>query len=158
MAQERPRLVRVRQGRMIGGVATGLARHLNLDVTLVRLALVALGFVNGIGLLVYLVLWIIMPDEEMASSEPGESLRANVDEIASQAQSVGQRVGDGLRTEGGSRQGQVIIGVALMGLGALFMAQQLGLFSLVQGLGQLLWPAVLIAIGVVLLTRRAREE
>jgi phage shock protein C len=152
------RLVRVREGRVVGGVATGLARHLRLDVTLVRLAFVALTFINGIGVLIYLVLWIIMPDEEMAGRDPSDSIRANVEDIAAQAQRAGQQVGDSLRGEGGNRQVQLFIGVALVGLGALFMAQQIGLLSFVGGLGNLLWPLVLIVIGAVLLTRRAREE
>jgi phage shock protein C len=156
MAQNEQRLVRVRQGRMIGGVATGLARHLNLDVTLVRLAFVALAFAKGIGLLVYLVMWIIMPDEEMAGGDVSDSLRANVDEIAGQAQRVGQQVGDSLRN-GGNRRVQMYIGIGLMGVGVLFMLQQIGLLS-IGGLGGLLWPVILIVIGVALLSRRSRGE
>lgn len=158
MAQQGPRLVRVRQGRMIGGVATGLARHLNLDVTLVRLALVALAFINGLGVLIYLVLWIIMPDEEMTGMDTADAVRANVEDIAGQAQRAGQKMGESLRGNGGNQQVQIVIGVGLMGLGALFMAQQLGLLSLVHGLGNLLWPLVLVAIGIALLTRRTRGE
>jgi phage shock protein C len=156
MAQNEQRLVRVRQGRMIGGVATGLARHLNLDVTLVRLAFVALAFAKGIGLLVYLVMWIIMPDEEMAGGDVSDSLRANVDEIAGQAQRVGQQVGDSLRN-GSNRRVQMYIGIGLMGVGVLFMLQQIGLLS-IGGLGGLLWPVILIVIGVALLSRRSRGE
>lgn len=156
MSQQEPRLVRVRQGRMIGGVATGLARHLNLDVTLVRLAFVALTFVNGIGLLVYLVMWIIMPDEERIGYDTGDSVRANVDEIAGQAQRLGQQMGDSLRN-GGNKQVQIAVGIGLMGLGMLFMAQQIGLLSL-RGLGSFFWPVILIVIGVGLLSRRTRGE
>lgn len=157
MAQEN-RLVRVHEGRVVGGVATGLARHLKLDVTLVRLAFVALTFINGIGVLIYLVLWIIMPDEEMVGGDTSDSIRANVEDIASQAQRAGRQVGDSLRGEGGNTQVQLFIGVALVGLGVLFMAQQIGLLSFVGGLGQLLWPLVLIGIGAILLSRRTKGE
>ena len=155
---QRDRLVRVHQGRMIGGVATGLAQNLNIDVTLVRLAFVALAFLKGLGILIYLVLWIIMPDEEMNEGDPGDSLRANVEDIAGQAQRAGQRVGESLRGNGGNRQVQVLVGVGLMGLGVLFMAQQIGLLAIVGGLSGFLWPVVLIAIGVALMARRTKGE
>jgi phage shock protein C len=52
------RLYRSRSEKMIGGVAGGLAEYLDVDVSLVRFALL-----GGGGLLAYIVLWIIMPVE-----------------------------------------------------------------------------------------------
>jgi phage shock protein PspC (stress-responsive transcriptional regulator) len=49
--------------RMVAGVASGLARYLGLDVLLVRIALVVLCFVGGIGLPLYLAGWLLIPDE-----------------------------------------------------------------------------------------------
>lgn len=47
--------------RTIGGVAAGLAHYIGVDVSLVRLAFVALTLFGGSGPLLYLVAWIIMP-------------------------------------------------------------------------------------------------
>jgi phage shock protein PspC (stress-responsive transcriptional regulator) len=49
--------------RMLAGVASGLARYLGLDVLPVRIALVVLCFVGGIGLPLYLAGWLLIPDE-----------------------------------------------------------------------------------------------
>lgn len=57
------RLVRPMSGRMIAGVCAGIARYLNVDPTLVRLLWVLLGLHFGNGILLYLLAWIIMPDE-----------------------------------------------------------------------------------------------
>ncbi len=48
---------------MLGGVASGLADYFSLDPTIVRLLFVLIGFVSGgfPAVLVYLVLWAIMP-------------------------------------------------------------------------------------------------
>ncbi len=48
---------------MLGGVASGLAEYFSLDPTIVRLLFVLIGFVSGgfPAVLVYLVLWAIMP-------------------------------------------------------------------------------------------------
>ena len=155
MAQGESKLVRVREGRMIGGVATGLARRLNIDVTLVRLALVAMAFAQGLGVLVYFVLWIIMPDEEMADGDSSDSLRANVDDISQQAQRAGQQIGESLR---GGGQLRAIFGIGLIALGALVAARQLGLLFFIPDFGRVLWPLVLIVIGIAVLARRTRGE
>lgn len=55
------RLTRSRTQRMIGGVCGGLAEYFNVDPTLVRLLFVAMAILGGHGVLVYLILWIVMP-------------------------------------------------------------------------------------------------
>lgn len=57
---------RARQGSWIGGVASGLAKRFGLPVVAVRLAFV-LGTLLGFwGLVVYVALWVIMPQEPLA--------------------------------------------------------------------------------------------
>jgi len=60
-------LVRPRLGRMIGGVCQGLANQYGWDVAWVRVLAVVTGFFGGgIGGLVYIVLWVVTPDEPLA--------------------------------------------------------------------------------------------
>lgn len=64
-------LTRIRDGRMFLGVAGGVANYLNIDPVFVRLAFVLLGFAKGIGLLIYLVLALVMREENVpAKVEP----------------------------------------------------------------------------------------
>ncbi len=58
-----PPLRRVREGAMIAGVCGGLARWLGWDPTIVRLLYVLLSIASAAfpGVLVYLLLWLIMP-------------------------------------------------------------------------------------------------
>jgi phage shock protein C len=59
----RQRLLRPRFGRKIAGVCMGLAEYFDIDVTLVRVvALIAL-FMSGIGIIGYIIAWIVIPDE-----------------------------------------------------------------------------------------------
>ena len=46
---------------VIGGVASGLAHFFDIDVVLVRLVLVILGFIGGFGIVLYIILWIALP-------------------------------------------------------------------------------------------------
>lgn len=59
---EGKRLTRSTDDRMIAGVAAGIAEYLNLDPTLVRLIFVLLFFMGGNGVLIYLILWLVMPE------------------------------------------------------------------------------------------------
>ncbi|GAB4510947.1 MAG: hypothetical protein OHK0046_08380 [Anaerolineae bacterium] len=57
------RLTRSTTEKMLGGVCGGLAAYFRIDPTIVRLVFVALALAGGPGLLLYIVLWLIMPQE-----------------------------------------------------------------------------------------------
>lgn len=57
------KLYRSRTNRMIAGVCGGLAEHFNIDPTWVRLIFVLLFFLGGSALLIYLIMWLIVPLE-----------------------------------------------------------------------------------------------
>jgi phage shock protein C len=66
MSMNEKRLVRVEEGRMIAGVCTGLAAYLGVDATVIRLIFALLAVFGGGGLLIYIILWLIMPMETPA--------------------------------------------------------------------------------------------
>lgn len=57
------RLYRSRRDRMIGGVAGGLAEYLGTDPTVIRLAFGLSILLGGAGILAYLIMWIVIPEE-----------------------------------------------------------------------------------------------
>jgi phage shock protein C len=86
------RLVRSRNDRMIAGVAGGLAATFNIDPLLVRIVLLALAFLNGFGIMLYLALWLLVPNEDSVAVDAREQVRENVGEMQSAAESMVQRV------------------------------------------------------------------
>ncbi len=67
----RARLVRPRGDRKIAGVCSGFAEYFDIDVTLVRLLWVIVSFFPpSIGILGYLVAWIVMPEEPLMLPAP----------------------------------------------------------------------------------------
>jgi phage shock protein PspC (stress-responsive transcriptional regulator) len=53
---------RLRQGRRIAGVCAGLAEEFGISVTILRLAFLLGTLIGGgMGLVIYLVLWVVMP-------------------------------------------------------------------------------------------------
>lgn len=65
-------LTRSRSDRMIAGVCGGLARYFNIDPVIVRLAFVLAVFAGGMSPLIYVVLWIVMPEE--GAAQPAQAL------------------------------------------------------------------------------------
>jgi phage shock protein PspC (stress-responsive transcriptional regulator) len=68
------RLYRSRGDRVIAGVCGGLARYLNIDPVIVRVAAVALIFAGGAGLLLYAAAFLLVPNEGEGGG-PGETPR-----------------------------------------------------------------------------------
>ncbi|MET0903466.1 MAG: PspC domain-containing protein [Acidimicrobiales bacterium] len=65
-----PGLARSGENRIVAGVAGGVGRYVGVDPTAVRLALVVLTFTNGIGAILYLAGWALLPDDDPGASPP----------------------------------------------------------------------------------------
>jgi phage shock protein C len=68
-------LQRPRDGRMLAGVAAGLADYLGVDATVVRIVLVVLTLFGGAALPLYLAGWLLIPEEGSEQSIAAEALR-----------------------------------------------------------------------------------
>ena len=67
------RLYRTREGRVVAGVCAGLAAYFGIDPTLVRLAFALFTIFGGAGVLLYLVAWIVIPEDDGDGSSIAES-------------------------------------------------------------------------------------
>jgi len=62
------KLYRSRTNRIFGGVAAGLGDYLNIDPIIIRVLFVGSVFLSGIGILLYIILWIVVPEENIFAS------------------------------------------------------------------------------------------
>ena len=135
--------------RIIGGVCSGLAAGFHIDPLWVRLAFVLLAFVQGVGLFIYIVLWLVMP-ERVEGAVP----RSGFEAVAADVRRVGSEVRSQFEMGAGapipeSRTGQsVALGLVLVLVGITLLAANTGLVT-----WTIVWPAAVIIIGVVLLIR-----
>jgi phage shock protein C len=67
MAQTR-KLYGSRTNRKPAGVCGGLAQHFNTDATLIRVLFVVLALLGGPGIVIYLVMWIVVPEEPLGAA------------------------------------------------------------------------------------------
>ncbi|MEV0369992.1 PspC domain-containing protein [Streptomyces sp. NPDC050636] len=128
------KLYRSADGRLLGGVARGLAGHLGLPVSWVRIVFVALFMAEGMGALLYAAFWFFVP---LGVGGVEARRRAPTDD----KRRLLHRKPD---------KGQVFALIALL-IGASIVASR---FQLGQANGYL-WPVLLIAAGVALVWRQA---
>ena len=131
------KLVRSEEKRVIGGVCAGLAQYFGVDPVLVRLIFAALALVQGVGVIAYLIIWLVVPAESNRDLSGEEAIRANMADMRVRADQLVGRLGEG-------QQGTIFIAILLITLGAIFL---LGQFVPMH----ILWPLVLIALGGYLL-------
>jgi signal transduction histidine kinase/phage shock protein PspC (stress-responsive transcriptional regulator) len=136
-ADDKPRATRVAEGAWLGGVCTGLARHLGWPLLAVRIAFVALATFQFIGVIAYGALWLLLPPESTVKAPGLES--------ASRA---------GMRDPGRPKRrvdwGMLLALVAL-GVGLLLIVQNTGM-----GISsQLFWPVAFACAGAALVWRQA---
>ena len=61
---------------MLAGVAAGVARYFDIDVTVVRIVFAVLAVVGGAGLPLYLAGWLLIPDEDAEQSIAGAFIQS----------------------------------------------------------------------------------
>jgi phage shock protein C len=152
------KLYRSRTDTMIGGVCGGLARYLRIDATLVRLFFILLAFGgSGIGVFIYLLLWIIVPLEgQKRDATLQDNVRTGSEEIAEHARQMGDELRSIVRNP--NPQAGLLIGAALIVLGIIFLLQNLELPWLNWLNFDVIWPILLVLGGIALLIRHWRGE
>jgi len=145
------KLYRSRRARVFGGVAGGLGDYFSLDPILVRIIFVIITFATGVGILLYIILWIVIPEEpfeiaykintETAGTGTAENTSSNLPPFE-QFQTQPQR-----------SKGSIIAGVILIGIGLVFFADR---FIPTFRFGDI-FPIVLVLIGVALIWNSVKK-
>jgi phage shock protein C len=138
------KLHRIRSEAMLGGVCAGLAHYFNIDVTIVRLIFILLVVLPGIGVLLYFILWFLLPSEEDAASDWGYT----ADEIGMRGRRFGREVSDVFVKRRENTIRLAGIALILLGLVALVRIFIPGVFFWIDRISG---PLVLILIGGTLL-------
>jgi phage shock protein C len=148
------RLTRSRTDTILGGVAAGLAEYLNADPALVRIAwAILVPLTSGAALLAYIVGWIVMPQgPEPVRPERDDGGTTGTGDTEGTEGTVTSGTLDE-RSVGGDGRAGIAVGVGLVLLGAWFLAREY-LPAINWGL---IWPLLLIGIGVIVLVNAARR-
>ncbi len=158
------KLYRSRKRRVIGGVAAGLGEYFNLDPILVRVILIIISLINGIGIILYIILWIIIPEEpwEMAYDfgNKGATATGSVKDKSDDSKNPETNTADvnfeDLNTKTDQKKsntGRTVFGIILIGAGLLFLVDNIfPYFDFEDFL-----PLALIAGGIALIINSIRK-
>ena len=168
--QATPQTFRRGKDRILGGVCSGLAEGLRIDPLWVRLGFVLLAFLQGVGLLIYIVLWLVMPEQVEGQGDT----RSGVDSMSADL----KRIGAELKSQFGgtpkpaatqeqpdpsagtstssnappappsTARTSIGLGIVLVVIGLILLGANIGLVQ-----WSVIWPSVLIILGVLLLAR-----
>ncbi|MEV4501441.1 PspC domain-containing protein [Streptomyces klenkii] len=132
------KLYRSAEGRMFGGVARGLAGHLGLPVSWVRLVFVALLLAQGMGAVLYAVFWFVVPlgvgGVEAPRPVPAETAPDGRRRLLARKPDRGQ-----------------VVALAALVIGAAIFVDNLHLGRA----NAYIWPLLLVGAGVALVWRQA---
>jgi phage shock protein PspC (stress-responsive transcriptional regulator) len=177
------RLYRSRDDRMIAGVAGGVADYFQLDPSLVRIVWALLAFAGGFGILLYIVMAIVVPEEDFgpdpwtagpagpagppgagpgsatpgagpAASAPGSTGPAPDWQAQRAAERDARRAARRARRDDGGRTASLVIGGLLLLAGVGFLVREL----IPQISFDLFWPFLLVILGVVVLASAFRGD
>jgi phage shock protein C len=142
------RLYRSIDNRMIGGVCGGLGVYLNVDPIFIRLLFILLLFGSDFGFILYILLWILIPEEGKAYGFKEESLGERVKSMGNDIQQAVTQP---------HPQAGIILGIGLIIIGGFLFIDQMN-FSWLRWMDfDVLWPLLLIIGGFVLLFRKRQE-
>ncbi|MFA3781443.1 PspC domain-containing protein [Melioribacteraceae bacterium 4301-Me] len=142
----RDKLYRSRKFRVLGGVCGGLAEYLNLDPVLVRVLFVIIALINGLGILLYIILWIVLPEEsfEKAYGIKQDQTQNNLNKENSPTIDKFQNRGSG----------RIVFGVLLISIGLLFFVNNVFPYINFEDI----FPLILIVIGIALIYNSFRNS
>ena len=152
MTQEK-KLYRSISDKKIAGIAGGLAEHFNIDPVIIRIAFVLAFLCGGGGLLIYIILWIAIPEqsrftinkEEQAEPIHSEPSNNNTTNMENQFETKKERK---------NFHGNLTGGLILITLGILFLIDR---FVPCVNFGDL-WPVILIVVGITMLIRNMGKK
>jgi len=153
---EQSRLYRSQKNTVIGGVCGGLGEYLNTDPILFRVLFAVAFLVGGTGLLAYIILWIVIPIEEI----PNISQRDSYDKSSNSINMEEENNNSETQPENMEQQkkqqkndGNLWGGLILITLGAIFLIDR---FVPRIDFGDL-WPLILIVVGVILISKNYQQ-
>jgi phage shock protein C len=145
------RLYRSKENKVIGGVCGGIGDYFDLDPVWVRLVFVLLIFAEGIGLLAYLIAWIMIPSNPEQKDTKRTKAEEVADKVVSKVEKVTPKVVAKLeKATPDNSHATFIIGIIIVLIGLAFLLHNMfKWFSF-----HYIWPMAIIVLGIYLVVKK----
>lgn len=145
------RLYRSTTSRVFGGVAGGIAEYFNMDPVIIRIIFVLAAIFGGGGVLIYLVLWIAVPERPYTSTMFNMGTPPEPDQPVEEPFKAEPYQNTDLTAR--RHTGSMIGGIILISIGVLFLASRV----IPNVFFRDLWPFVLVVAGIVLIVNSMNQ-
>jgi len=145
--QEYKKINRSETDKIIGGVAGGLGEFFDIDPAIFRLLFILATVFGGSGVIVYIVLWLIIPSASSTKSFSEESIRDNADEMQEKAREFAAHI----TKQQKNKKHSWGWGWLFIIIGILVLFSNFGLLEIIRF--DKLWPLAIIFIGIAILVR-----
>jgi phage shock protein C len=88
MATAKKKLYRSETNKVLAGVCGGLGEYFDIDPTLVRIAFIVLTVLTGGGIIIYPLMWLLIPSESDVSGSSEKTMNKNIEEMKEKASEV----------------------------------------------------------------------
>ena len=134
------KLYRNPKNAILGGVCTGISDYIKTDVTIIRVLFIIFAVIDGLGVLVYLVLWILLP------VLPNNTKNTSEEEVATETT---------VAISHKTTEYNYLIGIVLVTAGTLLLiANFIQQFLIIEKL----WPLIFVALGIGILLNNKNKE
>jgi len=145
------RLFRSEDNKILAGICGGLGEYFTIDPTLIRLLFVLAAIFGGSGILIYILLWVLLPKESnLSQTASDEVVKENWDEIKQSTKKFTEDIKEGMEKRNvNTKKGKRDTGwfaYFLIAIGAVILMSKFGLIRL-----DLVWPILLIGLGFLIL-------
>ena len=160
------RLYRTKQGRMVGGVAAGLAEYFDVDPVIVRAIFIITSIGWGGGILAYIILWIIVPEKPVRFAEKENDPESDEEEPFYEEETVYEDkknedfdyhdvINKNRKQKPNSdNNSKTLFGLLLILLGAIFLLNNvIPHFDM-----DYLWPLALVGFGLYILYKTTKDK
>jgi phage shock protein C len=134
------KLYRSNEDKMISGVCGGIAEYLDIDAIWVRLVFIITTFTSGVGLIAYIIFWILVPENPNQKSIEKTVSEKRVNEFS---EKIKNRNID-------SSNGRYLGGLILIAIGGIFLFEEF--FWKISW--NYIWPVLLIGLGIHILVKK----
>lgn len=156
------RLYRNDSDKMLAGVCSGLADYFDVEVTWVRIAFIVATLAGLSGLLVYIIMWVAIPNKPFNPDFSQFSTDYRVDQDKAYTATPGDALQPATpfppypkKTKSGN--GSVIAGLILIAFGGFFLLNEFDIIPYWVDFGKL-WPLAIIIPGILMVARSGKKD
>lgn len=154
--KQEKRLTRSTKDKIIAGVCGGLGEYFDIDPIILRIIFAVIALTAGSGFIIYIVLWVVMPEDTDKEGDHKKVIEKNAKQIEDKFEDVVESID----TPKSKQTLKVLFGLGVMFFGLYLLLLNFGMEKYLNFFWYLgkLWPVFVIGLGLYILLKQNDEK